>query len=148
MLDADEEAVDAIHVVRVAVQVERDRVMIEVVVRRARVRRQEPQDALVERRPLGTAQLLDPVRGRRERHGRVGIGLLGCQIADRQQAGELFVGAGPRVSAATRVAGAEIGLVPDDPIVDLPRVLAHRLVHEAAPVVLRVVKCQVQILGH
>jgi hypothetical protein len=60
---------------------------------------------------------------------------------------ELFVGAEPRETATRAGVGRlELGLVPDDPLVDLPGVELGRLIDVLAEVVVGIVEREAQVL--
>ena len=121
--------------------------MVEVVRRRVGVLGQDAQDAVVVEGAVAVD--VDPVRGTRERHHRVGVRLLDRLVANLQHLGELFVRAQPRVAATSaRVARLEFRLVPDDPLVDLAGVVLDGLVRVLAEVVVGIVERQVQVLGN
>ena len=146
-LDALEDAVHAVHVVRRPIQVQRDDVVVEVVRGGVRILRQNAEHPVVEERPI----VVDvyPVRRARERHHRRGVGLPGRQVRHFEQLGEFCVRAQPRVAAACAgVARLELRLVPHDPLIDLSGVVLRRLVHVLAEVVVRIVEWQAQVLGN
>ena len=136
---------EAYQVVGRPVQVQWDGIVVEVVRRRRGVGGDQAQEALVELRPATV--LVDPVLRARKRHDRVRIRALGSTIGNFHQACELLVGAEPGIGALSdgSIGGLKLRLVPDDPIVDAPGVVAHGLKDEATPVVARIVVGQIEI---
>ena len=76
-----------------------------------------------------------------------GLALRG-EVADLHELGEFLVGAEPGEAASgARIAWSEVGLVPDDPLVDLSVVVLDGLVHVLAEKVVRVVEGEVKVPG-
>jgi len=80
--------------------------------------------------------MVHPVRRSGEDHRGAGVGRLDGQVGHPLKLREL--GYRPRP--------AELGLVPDDPGIDGPGILTRQTRHELAPVVLRVIERQLQVM--
>ncbi len=107
---------------------------------------QDAHQPVVELGPI--AEQVDPVGGAGEGDVRIRVGLLDGQVPDFHELSELLVRAEPgEAPARAGVARVKFRLVPEHPVVDLAGVVASRLRDKAAPVVVRIVERQIQVLG-
>jgi len=87
-----------------------------------------------------------PVGQPRQVDDAVGVGFFGCQIGYLEQLVVVLQRAGPSISDVFPV--PDIGLVPDDPVVNTARVVAHYSPDERCPQVIGIVVGQVETTGH